>query len=64
VKTEIVNQSLGNLLWSIVGEYPKKWNLDLPQEEFSYNSSVNRSTCKYPFQVVYSRNPMGFLDLV
>ena len=32
--------------------------------EFSYNSLVNRYTCKYPFQVVYGINPMGVLDLV
>jgi hypothetical protein len=25
---------------------------------------VNRSIGKYPFQVVYGRNPMGVLDLV
>jgi hypothetical protein len=63
-KTELVNQSLGNMLWSIVGEKPKQQDLSLPQEEFSYNSSVNRSTGKSPFQVVYCRNPMGVLDLV
>jgi hypothetical protein len=38
--------------------------LDLPQEKFAYNSSVNRSTVKSPFQVVYSINPMGAQDLV
>ena len=31
-KTEVVNQSLGNLLQSIVGEKPTQWDLDLPQE--------------------------------
>jgi hypothetical protein len=25
---------------------------------------MNRSTSKSPFQVVYARNPMGFLELV
>jgi len=63
-KTEVVNWSLGNLLQSIVGEKPKQWDLALPQAEFAYNSSVNRSTGKSPFQVVYGRNPMRVLDLV
>jgi hypothetical protein len=63
-KTEVVNRSLGNLLRSIVGEKPKQWDLALPQVEFAYNSSVNRYTCKYPFQFVCYINPMGFLYLV
>jgi len=63
-KTEVVNQSLGNLLRSIVGEKPKQWDLYLPQVEFSYNSSMNRYTGKSPFQVVYGKNPMGVLYLV
>jgi len=52
-KTEVVNQSLGNMLRSIVGEKPKQWDLNLPQAEFSYNSLVNGSIGKYSFQVVY-----------
>ena len=63
-KFEVLNQSLGNLLRSIVEENPKQLDLDLPQAEFTYNSSVNRSTGKSPFQVFYGRNPMGVLDLV
>jgi hypothetical protein len=55
---------LGYLLQSIVGENPKQWDLDLPQVEFSYNSSMNRSIGKSPFLVVYGRDPMGVLDLV
>ena len=38
--------------------------MDLSQVEVSYNSSVNRSIGKYPFSVVYGRNPMVVLDLV
>lgn len=63
-QTEVVNHSLGNLLRCIVGEKPKQWDLALPQAEFAYNSSVNRSTGKSPFQIVYGRNPKGVLDLV
>jgi hypothetical protein len=50
-KTEVVNQSFGNMLRSIVGENPKQWDLDLPQAEFSYNSLVNRYTGKSPFNL-------------
>ena len=59
-----MNQSLGNLLRSIVGEKPKQWDLALPQAEFAYNSSVNISIGKSPFQVVYGINPTRVLDLV
>ena len=59
-----MNQSLGNLLRSIVGEKPKQWDLAFPQAKFAHNSSVNRSTGKSPFQVVYGRNPTSVLDLV
>ena len=62
-KTNLVNQSFGNLLRSIVGENPKQWDLTLPQVEFAYNSPMNRYTGKYPCQVVYGRNPMCVLDL-
>ena len=63
-QTKVFNHSLGNLLHCIVGEKPKQWDLALPQAEFSYNSSVNRSTGKSPFQVVNGHNPQGFLNLV
>ena len=63
-QTEVVNRNLGNLLRCIVGEKPKQWDLALPQAEFSYNNSVNISTGKSPFQVVYGHNPQGVLDLV
>ena len=29
----------------------------LPQAEFAYNNSVNRSTSKSPFQIVYGNSP-------
>ena len=63
-KVEVVNQNLGNLLRRVVEEKPKQLDLALPQLEFAYNSSVNRSTGKSPFQVVYGRNPTSVLVLV
>jgi imidazoleglycerol phosphate dehydratase HisB len=43
-KTEVVNRSLGNLLRSLVNEHKSQWDQVLPQAEFSYNDSPNRST--------------------
>ncbi|GJZ98859.1 RNA-directed DNA polymerase [Tanacetum coccineum] len=40
------------------------WDLILPQAEFAYNRSVNRTTGKSPFEVVCGRNPITPLDLV
>ncbi|GJY43103.1 RNA-directed DNA polymerase [Tanacetum coccineum] len=62
--TEVVNRSLGNLLRSLIGDNAKQWDLILPQAEFAYNRSVNRTTGKSPFKVVYGRNPITPLDLV
>lgn len=54
--------SLGNLLRSLVGEHPRLWDTVLPQAEFAYNNSKNRSTGKSPFEVVYGRAPPLILD--
>ncbi|GKC46169.1 RNA-directed DNA polymerase [Tanacetum coccineum] len=64
VQTKVVNRSLGNLLRSLIGDNAKQWNLILPQAKFAYNKSVNRTTGKSPFEVVYGRNPITTLDLV
>ncbi|GJV97985.1 RNA-directed DNA polymerase [Tanacetum coccineum] len=55
---------LGNLLRSLIGDNSKQWDLILPQAEFSYNRSVNRTTSKSPFEVVYGQNSIPPLDLV
>jgi hypothetical protein len=62
-QTEVVNQSLGNLLRSLVTEHNSQWDQILPQAEFAYNDSPNRSTGKSPFQIVYGMHPRGISEL-
>nr|GEU96911.1 hypothetical protein [Tanacetum cinerariifolium] len=62
--TEVVNLSLGNLLHSLIGDNAKQWDLILPQAEFTYNRSVNRTTGKSPVEVVYGIKAINPLDLV
>ncbi|KAE8668214.1 putative Quercetin 3-O-methyltransferase 1 [Hibiscus syriacus] len=62
-QTEVVNRSLGNLLRCLAGTKPKQWDLALPQAEFAYNRSKNRTTYLSPFDIIYGQNPSGVLDL-
>nr|GEV24945.1 hypothetical protein [Tanacetum cinerariifolium] len=63
-ETNVVNRSLGNILRSLIGDNAKQWDLILPQAEFANNRSVNCTTCKSPFKVVYGQNLITLLDLV
>jgi hypothetical protein len=44
-------------------EHHTSWDNILPQVEFAYNDSVNRSTGKSPFQIVYGVLPRGVFEL-
>ena len=63
-QTEAVNKSLGNLLRCLVGDSLGNWDLVLPQAEFAYNSSVNRSTGNSPFEIVHGYKPRKPTDLI
>ena len=63
-QTEVVNSSLGTLLRCLVGDHVKSWDQKLCQAEFAHNHAINRSTGFSPFQVVYSVQPRGPLDLM
>jgi hypothetical protein len=56
-------QSLGDLLRSLVTEHHSQWDSILSQAEFAYNDSVNRSTGQSPFQIVYGMQPRGVSEL-
>lgn len=59
----MINRSLGNLLRRLTKEHGEAWDAILPQAEFSYNDSVNRSTGRSPFQIVYGTHPRSILGL-
>ncbi|GJY15596.1 putative reverse transcriptase domain-containing protein, partial [Tanacetum coccineum] len=63
-QTEVVNRSLGNLLRCLVGDHVKEWDQKLCQAEFAHNQAVNQSTRFSLFEVVYTAQPRGPLDLM
>jgi len=46
-----------------VTEHHSSWDSILPHAEFTYNDSVNKSTGKSPFQVVYGMQLRGVSEL-
>ena len=63
-QTEVVNRSLGDLLRCCVGDHVRNWDQNLPMAEFAYNSSINRSTGRSPFEIVMGVCPKKPIDLV
>lgn len=47
----------------VSGDQPKQWDATLPQIEFAFNSTMNRSTGMTPFEIVYTYPPQLALDL-
>nr|GEU48856.1 putative reverse transcriptase domain-containing protein [Tanacetum cinerariifolium] len=63
-QTKVVNKSLGSSLRCLVGHHVKAYDQKLCQAEFVHNHAVNRRSEFSPFQVVYSAQPRGPLDLM
>ena len=63
-QTEVVNRSLGNLLRCLVRDYEKTWPSILDIAEFAYNSSVNRTTGRTPFEILLGVQPKRPIDLM
>ena len=62
-QTEVVNRSLGNLLRCTVRDRLRNWDNVLPQAEFAFNSSTNRTTGYSPFEVAYGLKLSNLLIL-
>ncbi|PKU69610.1 RNA-directed DNA polymerase [Dendrobium catenatum] len=63
-QTETINRSLGNLLRCFVGKNVRQWDLILAQVEFAFNRSINHTTGRSPFEIVYGHNPLSPIDLI
>lgn len=65
-RQKVVNRSLGNLLRSLIGKKPRRWEQILPRAEFAYNSSRIISTDMSLFRgLVYGSKPTDvYLQLV
>jgi len=50
---KIVNRSLENLLRTLVGEHTESWDLKPATAEFAYNTVMNMTTVKSPYEIVY-----------
>ena len=60
-QTEVVNQSLGNLLRSLVGDNLTTWDLVILRAEFAYKALANRTIS--PFEIAHVLVPRKSLDL-
>jgi len=63
-QTEVVNQTLTQLLRAIIQKNLKNYEECLPFIEFSYNHSVYSTANYSPFKIVYGFNTLTPLDLI
>ena len=62
-QTKVINRILGDLLRILVTEHHSQWDHILPQVEFAYNDSHNRSTGQSPFHIIYGMQLRGVSEL-
>ena len=60
---EVINRILGNLLRFLTKKYGQACDQLIGQVEYAYNDTINRSTSKIPFKVVYGLHPRGICEL-
>lgn len=58
----MVNDTFGNMLLPQVKSFGK-WHVVLPKIKFEFNSSKNRSTWFFPFEILLGKNTQGPLIL-
>lgn len=51
------------MLRCLTKEYGQSWDQLIGQAEYAYNDTINRSTGKSPFEVVYGLHPRGICEL-
>ena len=61
---KVTNKSFRNILRSLFSKHPKQWDQALPQVEFAYNDSCNRSKFFDQFQIMYGMHPRGIYELL
>lgn len=54
---KVVNHSLINMIWCLTEFHLDQWDEVLNHAEFAYNFTVNQSTNKTPFNIVYTTSP-------
>ena len=54
---------LGNLLRFLTKEYGQTWDVVISQVEYPYNDSVNKTTGRSPFEIIYEMHPRGVCEL-
>jgi hypothetical protein len=62
-QTEVMNKILGDLLRSLVTEHHSQWDQIMPQAEFAYNDSLNRSTGRFHSRLYMECSQGEFLNL-
>lgn len=64
IQTKVANGTLGNKLRSVINEQSKIWDTILPQVKFNYNSTINHSTGRTPFSIVYTKKLNQTIDAI